>query len=80
MYIVYDSIMVIVNAISGDLGRVSPKTTIKVFVIGANDGVLPASNNTEGLLSEDEKAVLIKGSFEITRSDDLRVLRAADHE
>jgi len=59
--------------IVGTMQRTRTGPIKALFVIGANDGVLPASNSTEGLLSEDEKAVLIKGSFEITRSDDLRV-------
>lgn len=44
-----------------------------LLVIGANDGLLPASLNEEGLLSEDEKAVLFQKGMEFCKREALRL-------
>ena len=59
--------------IVGTMQRTRTGPVKALFIIGANDGVLPAANKTEGLLSEDEKTVLLKRNIEIGKNDDLRV-------
>ncbi len=44
-----------------------------LFVMGANEGVLPSAQNEKALLNEDEKAILTKRGIEICRDDLLRV-------
>lgn len=44
-----------------------------LFVLGANDGILPSAQNEKALLNEDEKAVLSKKGITICRDDVLRV-------
>ncbi|MBR0598008.1 PD-(D/E)XK nuclease family protein [Sinanaerobacter chloroacetimidivorans] len=59
--------------IVGTMQRTRTGKLKALLVIGANDGLLPASSNTEGLLSEDEKAVLFQKGIEICKVDDLRL-------
>ena len=56
----------------GTMQRTRPGAVKALFVIGANDGVLPAATAAEGILNEDEKALLLGKSIEICKHDDLR--------
>ncbi len=60
--------------IIGTMQRTRTGPIQALFILGANDGVLPAASSTEGLLSEDEKAVLLKRNVELCKNDDLRIL------
>lgn len=56
----------------GTLQRTRPGRIKALFVIGANDGSFPAAVGTEGILNDDEKAVLLSKNIEICKHDELR--------
>lgn len=60
------------QVVVGTMQRTRTGALKALFVIGANDGLLPGGNQSEGLLSEDEKAALMKKNIEICKIDDLR--------
>lgn len=45
-----------------------------LLILGANDGVLPASPAGDDLLSQDERSLLIKQGIEICQDDDRRMM------
>lgn len=45
-----------------------------LVVIGANDGILPSAVSGDGILNDDEKAVLFQNAAEICKLDELRSL------
>ncbi|MDD2217272.1 MAG: exodeoxyribonuclease V subunit gamma [Eubacteriales bacterium] len=57
----------------GNMQRTRAGEAKALVVIGANDGILPATSSQEGLLNEDEKIALIAGGTEICKPDAMRV-------
>jgi ATP-dependent helicase/nuclease subunit B len=45
-----------------------------LVVIGANDGILPSATTGDGILNDDEKAVLFRNDAEICKLDELRAM------
>jgi ATP-dependent helicase/nuclease subunit B len=58
--------------IVGTMQRTRTGNIKALLVLGANDGLLPSAADTEGLLSEDEKATLLENGIQICKIDDLR--------
>ena len=58
--------------IVGTMQRTRVGNIKALIVLGANDGLLPASASSESLLNEDEKTALYKKGIEICKIDDLR--------
>ena len=58
--------------IVGTMQRTRVGNIKALIILGANDGLLPASASSESLLNEDEKTVLYKKGIEICKIDDLR--------
>ncbi|MDR0852036.1 MAG: exodeoxyribonuclease V subunit gamma [Clostridiales Family XIII bacterium] len=54
----------------GTMQRTRTGKTKVLFVLGANDGVLPAENADDGVLNEDEKRLLSDRGHDIVRSAD----------
>ncbi|WP_027399471.1 PD-(D/E)XK nuclease family protein [Anaerovorax odorimutans] len=63
---------IIDEVIVGTMQRTRVGNIKALIVIGANDGLIPASVTMEGLLSEDEKIKLLDRGIEICKLDDLR--------
>lgn len=42
----------------GDIARIKSRGTRALYIVGVNDGVLPASNKEEGILSDRDRSVL----------------------
>ncbi len=61
------------QVIVGTMQRTRTGAIQALFVMGANDGLLPMASGNEALLSEDEKAVLLGKSVEICKNDEQRV-------
>ncbi|HWQ80374.1 MAG TPA: PD-(D/E)XK nuclease family protein [Anaerovoracaceae bacterium] len=59
--------------IVGTMQRTRAGNIKALIVLGANDGLLPATGLSESLLNEDEKTALYKKGIEICRIDDLRI-------
>ncbi len=59
--------------IVGTMQRTRTGNIKALIILGANDGLLPASAVSESLLNEDEKAILYKKGIEICKIDDLRI-------
>lgn len=57
----------------GTMQRTRAGNVKALVVIGANDGLLPSTISSEGLLNEDEKMKLLNKGLEICKIDDLRV-------
>lgn len=62
------------QVIVGTMQRTRIGNIKALLVVGANDGLLPASASPESLLSEDEKTTLHHKGVEICKIDDLRAM------
>ncbi len=58
--------------IMGTMQRTRSSQVKAMLVLGANEGLLPASTESSSLLSEDEKRRLIERDIEICKIDDIR--------
>lgn len=45
-----------------------------MIVLGANDGVLPQEGNSDSILSNDEKTMLLESDIEICKADQIRMM------
>ncbi len=57
----------------GTMQRTRASSIKALFVLGANDGLLPAAAGSDSLLNEDEKSMLYQKGIEICKGDNQRV-------
>lgn len=62
------------QVIFGTMQRTRTGRVRALFVAGANDGVLPESGRTDGLLSDDEKQLITDKLRRISKTDELRTM------
>ena len=60
------------QVVVGTMQRTRMANIKALLVLGANDGLLPSAASMEGLLSENEKTVLLENNIQICKIDDLR--------
>ena len=50
----------------GDVARIKGREVKALFIVGVNDGVLPAANKTEGILSDRDREILYEKGLELS--------------
>lgn len=57
----------------GDIARIKGRDVKALYIVGANDGVLPSANKDEGILSDDDRLYLKEMGMEIASDTRSRV-------
>ena len=57
----------------GDIGRIKGRNVKVLFIVGVNDGILPAANKDEGILSDRDRDLLKENGIELSSSTRAKV-------
>lgn len=57
----------------GDIARIKGRNVKVLFIVGVNDGILPAANKDEGILSDRDRDLLKKNGIELSSSTRAKV-------
>lgn len=57
----------------GDIARVKGRNSKAIFIVGVNDGVLPAASRTEGILSDRDREILKDVGIELSSTTKAKV-------
>lgn len=57
----------------GDIARIKGRNVKVLFIVGVNDGILPAANKDEGILSDRDRDLLKENGIELSSSTRVKV-------
>ena len=57
----------------GDIARIKGREVKALYIVGANDGVLPSANKNEGILSDEDRIELKELGIEIASDTRSRI-------